>query len=288
MPPPAGTAFQHHRIADAGGFVHGRLGVGQQAGAREHGQAGLPRQFAGGVFQPEIPQMFWRGADEGDALCRQALGKGDAFGEETVAGMHGLRAGRMAGGDDGVDVEVALGRRCRTDRHRLVRGQDGGGEAVGLGIHRDGEDIQFFEGAADAKQDFAAIGDEDLAEHQPAETMMRMGVGRKPLQGLFTCGQLEISTRTSILGAQFHIAAGLRDAVIDGQLAVRADGDVHEEVDVGDKVALVHAVSGKLGQEVFPAGMHEAGFVAEADGVALAGAGAGAGVVKAAAIGDEA
>jgi hypothetical protein len=93
-----------------------------------------------------------------------------------------------------------------------------------------------------------------------SEITTRIGVGLKPLQGLLTCGQLEMTQSTS---------------VDDGHLAGWLDGHIHEEVDIGHNVPLAHAVLGDFEHEIVAAGVQVPGVMAEAHGVALAGAGAG-------------
>ncbi len=87
------------------------------------GSSGTPLdlgQFAGGVLEPEGVDVFGRRADEDDALGRQPPGEAGVLGEKAVAGMDGLGAGGLAGGDDGIDVEVALGGGRGSEPHGLV------------------------------------------------------------------------------------------------------------------------------------------------------------------------
>ena len=57
--------------------------------------------------------------------------------------------------------------RARTaDVYRLVAGRNVRGMRVGVGKHRDGADTQAPRRARDAAGDFAAIGDQQLAEHR--------------------------------------------------------------------------------------------------------------------------
>ena len=70
-------------------------------------------------------------------------------------------------------------------------------------------------------------------------TTRRTGVGSKPLHGLLICGQLEMSTSTSHLGAQVH--ATVRGAEMPSTMPSvpsASDRHVHEPVDVGHEVAL--------------------------------------------------
>jgi hypothetical protein len=79
--------------------------------------------------------------------------------------MHRLGARPLAGGEDVLDHEIALGGRRRSDWHRLVGHFDMQRVPVGLGINRDGGDTQAARGLDDPAGDFAAVGDEDTLEH---------------------------------------------------------------------------------------------------------------------------
>ena len=95
----------------------------------------------------------------------QRLGEAGALGEEAIARMDGLGAGRLAGGDDLVGDQVAFGGRRRADMHRLVGHLHKRRARVGVGIDRDGLDAHAARRADDAAGNFAAIGDEDFLEH---------------------------------------------------------------------------------------------------------------------------
>lgn len=79
--------------------------------------------------------------------------------------MHGISAGDLAGGDDLVDVEIALARGGRTDAHTFVGKAHMHGISVGSGMNRDAGDAELLAGPEHAKGDFPAIGDEDFRNH---------------------------------------------------------------------------------------------------------------------------
>ena len=79
--------------------------------------------------------------------------------------MHGLGAARLAGGDDLVDDEIALGRGRRADGDGRVRHLDVQRVLVGVGIDGDGLDPHPAGGLDDPAGDFAAIGDQNALEH---------------------------------------------------------------------------------------------------------------------------
>ena len=96
---------------------------------------------------------------------RQRLGKSLAFGEEAVTRMHRLGTGLLAGVDDLLDHQIALGRRRRSDQHRLIRHLDVQRVPVRLGIDRNGLDPQAARGLDDPAGDLAAIGNQNALEH---------------------------------------------------------------------------------------------------------------------------
>ena len=86
--------------------------------------------------------------------------------------MHGLRAGLLAGGDDLVDRQIALGGRRRTDENRLVGQLDVQRAGVGLREHRDGRNAHAPGAANHPAGDLAAVGDQDLVEHLASSPVM--------------------------------------------------------------------------------------------------------------------
>ena len=65
-----------------------------------------------------------------------------------------------------------------------------------------------------------------------------------------------------------------RNSVDNGEIAGRVDRNVHEEIQIGDDVALGQSVFRQLENEVLAAGMLISGLFAEAHRIALAGAAA--------------
>ena len=110
---------------------------------------------------------IYRRSDEGDIFLGERLGKAGAFGQEAIARMHRLGAGRLARGDDLVGDQIGFGRRRRPDMHRLIGHLHKGRARVGVRIDRDGSDAHAARGLDDAAGDFAAIGDQDFLEHGP-------------------------------------------------------------------------------------------------------------------------
>ncbi len=107
-------------------------------------------------------------ADEFQIVLGKDLGEAGVFGEKAVAGMHGIGAGDLAGGQQRGDVEIAVLRRRRADADALVGKAHMHGVGVGGGMHGDRRDAELLAGAQHAQRDFAAIGYEDFVEHHAA------------------------------------------------------------------------------------------------------------------------
>ena len=107
------------------------------------------------------------------------LGEFGILRQEAVAGMHRLGAAAARRVEDRRDVQIALPRRRGPDRPCLVGELDMQRVAVGLGIDRDGRDPEPPRGADHPAGDFAAIGDQDLAEQAHIrKTPKRVGFDR--------------------------------------------------------------------------------------------------------------
>ena len=163
----AGRRLEHDRIADFACRGDRRLGVVDRVlrawNSRNTGVGGDP---AGGELVPHRRDGACRRADEGDSRLGQRLGEGRALGEEAIAGMYGLRAGLGNRGQEGLDIQIALGGGGGADDNRLVRHAHVQRAVVGLRIDRDGADAQAPRGANHPAGDLSAIGDQDLGKHR--------------------------------------------------------------------------------------------------------------------------
>jgi hypothetical protein len=99
------------------------------------------------------------------AIFLKRLREARALGQEAVAGVDGLGAGRLAGGDDRVGEQIAFGRGRGAEPHRLVRHVDMRVSRVGVRIDGDRLDAHLLRGLDNAAGDFAAVGDQDFFEH---------------------------------------------------------------------------------------------------------------------------
>ena len=175
----AGAGLDQHRVADARGFSRQEIRlVVVTVIARHQRHAGLGHQGLGGRFAAHRGDgCGWR-ADEGDAGIGTGLGEGLVLAEETVAGVHRLRATSAGCGQDHVGAQIAVARRRAADVHRLIAGQHMLGLGIGIGIHRHGADAHSARGGGDAAGDLATVGDQDFGEHGFS----------KSLQSLFDSG----------------------------------------------------------------------------------------------------
>ena len=107
-----------------------------------------------------------RRADPGDAVHR-ADGPREVgvLGEEAVARVDAVGAAPPDRVEDGVGVEVALGRRLTPEREGFVGEADVERVPVELGVDGDRGDAGFLAGTDDPDGDLAPVGDQDLGEH---------------------------------------------------------------------------------------------------------------------------
>ena len=105
-----------------------------------------------------------RRADEHEAGVGAGLREVGAFGEEAVAGVHGVGAGALAGRQHGVDAQVRLGRGLAAERDGLVGERNVRRCGVRLAEHSNGAIAERTRRANHAARDLAAIGDENLVE----------------------------------------------------------------------------------------------------------------------------
>ena len=82
--------------------------------------------------------------------------------------MHGVGTDTPRQRENPGDIQVALGRRRRSQKVRLVGDAHVARAGIGLGIHRQRGHSHAPRGARDAADNFAAIGDEEPAEHARA------------------------------------------------------------------------------------------------------------------------
>ena len=106
-------------------------------------------------------------ADERDPGLGTGPGERGVLGQEAVAGVDGIDPDVLGQLDDAGDVEVRADRLAGlADPIGLVGLEAVQGEAVLVGVDRDGADAEFVGRAEDADGDLAAVGDEQLLERR--------------------------------------------------------------------------------------------------------------------------
>src|SRR5690242_13028617 len=96
------------------------LQIGEQATARQQGQAAAFGQFTRAMLETEVAHLCWRGPDEDDARRRAGRGEAGVLRQEAIPGMYGLRAAAPRHFQYGLLAQVALRCRCRADAISLV------------------------------------------------------------------------------------------------------------------------------------------------------------------------
>ncbi len=165
MPPPPAVLLSITGIAEPPRLTPGLVEAREQLGAGQERHAQLARPLARDVLEAEVAHLRRRRSDERQARRLARLGERGVLAEEAVARVHRLGAGRARGGEDLVDVEVALRRWRRPEAHRLVRHRHVRRVAVGVGVDGDAAHTHAAQCAQDAAGDDAAVGDQDFAEH---------------------------------------------------------------------------------------------------------------------------
>ena len=162
----AGRRLHQHRKADRFGDRH-RVVVGGDAavGAGHHGNAEPLGGLLGLDLVAHQADVLGLRADEFQIVLGKDFGEAGVLRQEPVAGMHGVGAGDLAGGEQRGDVEIAVLRRRRPDADALVGKAHMHGVGVGGGMHRDRGDAELLARPQHAQCDFAAVGYEDLVEH---------------------------------------------------------------------------------------------------------------------------
>ena len=181
------AGLHHHRVADVVRPFERILGRIDRIGRTGHG---VDARILGKAFRFNLVAHRGDGtgrrADEGDVLFRQRFDKARPLGEEAVAGMNGLCARLLAGVDNLVCDEVALGRSRRSDMHRLVSHPHERSTGIGVRIDSDGRDAHAARGGDNPAGDLAAIGNQDFLEHSgvPVGDVSKALLGDEIAQGL--------------------------------------------------------------------------------------------------------
>ena len=163
----AGDRLDHHRRLDVRVLAEGVEERARLVEADGVGAAGQDRhvvadgQVARLRLVAEQLQRPHRRPHEGDALLGAAARERRVLGQEAVARMHGVAAGRLGRFDHRLDVEVAARAGAR-QRLRLVRPAHVQRRRVVGRMHRHRHDLQLPRGAHHPDRDLAAVRDEQF------------------------------------------------------------------------------------------------------------------------------
>ncbi len=169
--------LDHDRIADLVGDLDRFFRVLDDAEIARHGihACGIGELLGLDLVAHHLDGLDVR-TDEGNAVIFQRLREPGVLRQEAVAGMNGLGARLLAGGDDLVDDEIGFGSGRRADMDGFIRHLDMQRILVGIGIDGDGGDAHLLRRLHDAAGDFAPVCDQDFLEHVSA-----------PQSGMLSC-----------------------------------------------------------------------------------------------------
>ena len=168
----AGGGLDQQREADPLGLRDDRCDlVGPVHGRRLQGPGhrvdpDRPRGPTGMELVAQGVDRIRRRTDEDETGLLHGSGERCPLGQEAVARVDGLRAGRPGRLDDGVDAQVGLGRRRRADPDGDVGETDVPGVGVRVAVDRHGLHAELVAGPDDPDRDLTAVGDEDAAERR--------------------------------------------------------------------------------------------------------------------------
>src|ERR1035437_1848 len=162
----AGRRLEQDRIANPRRLFECVGLVAQHARAGDRGQAVGGEDATRGLLRCEALKHFGRGTDECQAVGPDDLGEALVLRKETVTGVDGVTAGDDRGGDDCGRGEIASLGIGRPDADRFVGQLSGQAFAIGLAVGDDGAGAESPAGAQDPQRYLAAVGNQDLAEHQ--------------------------------------------------------------------------------------------------------------------------
>ena len=195
----------------------GEVSTSVRAGhARDAGPLG---RVAGADLVAHDLDGLGRRADEGHAPLGDGPGEVGVLREEAVAGVDGVGPALLDDVEDGLGVEVALGRRLAPEGVGLVGQADVEGVAVELGVDGDRGHAQLPAGPDHPDGDLPPVGDEDLLQHAaPFESDGRRTVGAPPTKRYNTGTARRVC---AMPGPRFTDVRRLRDHRLDQPLPAR-------------------------------------------------------------------
>ncbi|MCY1213453.1 hypothetical protein D9M72_252340 [compost metagenome] len=158
--------FQQHRVADAlGGGAEGFQVLGFAVVAGHQRYAGGFHQGLGGGLAAHGVDGGGRRAEEDQAGIGNGAGEAGVLREEAIAGVDGLGAAGLGGGDQLVHQQVAFCRLGAAEVHGDIGFAHMAGVAVDGAMHGHSTDTEGLGGAHDAAGDFTAVGDQQGGDH---------------------------------------------------------------------------------------------------------------------------
>ena len=226
-PPPAAALTSNGKpIRSASARIAGRAsGRSTETGSIVPGTPSTPTDRASRrawILSPSASMTAADGPTKTRPGVLDGTGERRSLGQEPVARMDRLGPGRPGCLDDGIDPQVALGRRRRTQTNGDVGHPDVLG--VGVGIAVDGHRFhpEFVTRADDPDRDLAPVGDQDPAEgragrgHRTRDRLCAKTVGRRgPQSGMLPCFFRGFVSRLSARTASARISRG---RVSDGRM----------------------------------------------------------------------
>ena len=180
-----GDRLDQNRITDPAGFGGEMVRVLVFAViAWRDRHAGFFHQGLGAVLQTHRPNRIGRRSDKDDVVGGAGVGESRVLRQKSIAGMDGIGAGDDGRLDDLLTQKIALGRRCRPQKNRLIRLAHMRRVGIGFGIDGDRADTHSLGGAHDAAGNLAAIGDQERLDHEPVIPVLRPEISHRSGTGL--------------------------------------------------------------------------------------------------------
>ena len=133
-----------------------------RAGSARH--AGAIGGSAGAGLRAELTHGGSRRPDKNNAGSGTGFGEVGVLREEAIAGMDGVGAALAGDFEDAVAAEIGVGRGRGAEAVGFIGVHDMERGTIGVGVDGYGRDAELTAGADEAECDFAAVGDEDLAQ----------------------------------------------------------------------------------------------------------------------------
>ena len=277
-------AFQHDGIADLGCPCQRIVEIDDQRRSRQKRHPALLRELPGRMLQREGAHMFRPRPDKCDTFTRQRGGEFRILAEEPVSRMNGLRTRLPDGRKNGVDIEITFRDRRGPHVNGFIRQADMGRKPIRVGIDRNRRYSHAPQRLDDANCYLATIGDQNFLEHRASDDTRQHhpggnasgvpdqctnGRGVESIAGIVHLWTIRDNAEQIHLCAYLHVIARFRYPVDNSQRPIFLDWHIHEEVDVGNDVALGEAVTRELHHEIVTAAMHVACLIAEAHRIRL-------------------